>query len=306
MKHLINTLELNIACSSESEAFSLQHDLAPLLQQQVAAAVESAARSADPTELVIIDRIEIDMGTISLHTPEQVLAMAIEAEMTRQLQPYLSPKPTEERIVTRQHNNMEVLRHFMLTGNLPWWAQSLQPDISHIFLELLETNYDEVLYFLDENRTSPIFWKRVVYQLNMAAKEKIAEVIENINEAVVLYRNATDAIQQAAYKEDDKNSGKKNTIITVEEKIVLDMLLLEAPLFFNASSKSEVPALLVRLFKKNMQVPGIKDLLTGIEESMPHKAVPVNSKETDEITTGQASQGRTDQADTAGVTEEKM
>jgi len=300
MKHLINTLQLNITCSSESDAFSLQHDLAPVLQQQVAEAVESAARFSDPTELVIIDRIEIDMGTISLHTHEKVLATAIEAEMTRQLKPYLSPKPAEERNIARQHNTMELFRHFMLTGNLPWWAQSLEPDISHIFLELMDTNYNATLHFLNENRTSVVFWQRIVYQLNMAAKQKITDAIENINEAVILYRNATDTIQSAAYKDGDKILGEKKTRdVIVEEKIMLDMLLLEAPLFFNATSKSVVSEVLIRVVKKNIKVPGMKELLIEVEKLKHPGTVSATNKDTNEIMTGQATLDRTDLITTA-------
>jgi hypothetical protein len=42
MKHLVNTLILEITCGSEDDAFSLQHNLAPLLQQQVAEAIEKS------------------------------------------------------------------------------------------------------------------------------------------------------------------------------------------------------------------------------------------------------------------------
>jgi hypothetical protein len=188
MTHLVNTLKLDITCGTEDDAFGLQHNLVPVLQRQVAQAIEKAAKHTDPAGLVIIERIEIDLGEISFHSNEYTLAAAIEYEVARQLQPYLQLKPVAEKNNDQQQNATELFRHFMLTGNLPWWAQAMQPDISSVFIKLMETRQDWVINFLYENRASQVFWQRLVFQLNAGAKKLVAGSVKEIKQATEISR----------------------------------------------------------------------------------------------------------------------
>jgi CDP-glycerol glycerophosphotransferase (TagB/SpsB family) len=65
-----------------------------------------------------------------------------------------------------------------VTGNLPWWAQTTAPDISAVFMELIDNRFDETVGFLYKNRASSIFWQKVVYQFNTEAKKKLADSLQ--------------------------------------------------------------------------------------------------------------------------------
>ena len=285
MTHLVNTLRLDITCDSEESAFELRHHLAPQLQQQVASAVEKAARDiTDPGDLVIIDRIEIDLGAISLHTHELVLASAIDNEVSRQLQQYLHPKSKVEKNNIQQQNITELFRHFMFTGSLPWWAHSMQPDISNVFMELMDSSRNWLIGFLYENRASQVFWQRMVFQLNAEAKKKIAGSVEEIKLAVALLQEKIIQLQKTGSATRESTSEEKpgTEIIrdnipvsglpdtgTVSEKNLLDILLLDAPLIYKGVSENYLWQALEMIIKKNIQVPGIEALLFGIEKRKP-------------------------------------
>ena len=279
MKHLVNKLILEITCGSEDDAFSLQHNLAPLLQQQVAEAIEKASQGRnDSSDLVIIDRIEIDLGTISFQVQEQVLATAIQHEVEGQLKPYLQAKQEDDKNKRRQENSTALFHYFMMTGNLPWWAQTTAPDISDVFMELIDNRFDETVGFLYKNRASSIFWQRIVYQFNTEAKKKLADSVQNIKQGLGLL---LDTLQQ---QESTTGSSFLEEQRLIGEKKILDMLLLDAPLIFSEESANNLSGTVTKIIKKNLQLPGMENLLQELIKWKPESVESLGDNQDSSLT----------------------
>lgn len=302
MMHLVNTLQLEVTCGSEDSAFGLQHHLAPKVQQQVSDAIEKAAAAlSDPEDMVIIDRIEIDLGTIDMNITEDALAFIIEQEVIRQVQPYLKTGDSEGPKVPEQ-NTKELFRQFMLTGSLPWWAQNIQPDISKVFIELAEKNRGWLTAFLYEHRASAIFWQRIAYQLKTEAKRTLADIVPEIKQADELvsalisslrhkpYTGGTvdPHLQPAGGKETahDLSSGASSPIIISEEN-KWNILLAGAPMLYRSASTPELQRALYNIFKRNERIPGVIALLREAEAWKIETTAGTGTK----TTTGDASTG---------------
>jgi hypothetical protein len=67
----------------------------------------------DSSDLVIIDRIEIDLGTISFQVQEQVLATVIQHEVEGQLKALSAAKPEDDKNKRRQENSTALFHYFM-------------------------------------------------------------------------------------------------------------------------------------------------------------------------------------------------
>lgn len=280
MMHLVNTLQLEVTCGSEDSAFGLQHHLAPKVQQQVADAIEKAAAALnDPEDVVIIDRIEINLGTIDMNITEEALASIIEQEVIRQVQPYI--RTGREAPTIPEQNTKELFRQFMLTGSLPWWAQNIQPDISKVFIELAETSRNWLVAFLYEHQASTKFWQRIAYQLKTEAKRTLVDIVAEIKQADELVEALISSIRHNSYtggtvdphlqpvagKEPAHDlSGGTPTSIIISEENKWNILLAGAPALYRSSSTPELQKALFNIFKTNDRIPGIIALLREAEQ----------------------------------------
>lgn len=278
--HLVNTLKLEATCGSEDSAFGLQHHIAPKVQELVAAAIEKAAAAMnDPSAMVIIDRIEIDLGILPMHFSEEALASLIEFEVMRQVQPHIPVTNTSSTPLPEQ-NNKELFRQFMLTGTLPWWAQNMQPDISSLFSELADNHQSWVTGFLYEHRSSSRFWQRMVYQLKPFAKRKLVERADELHRAAGILKELMSRIQykpvygitaepplpvgMETLQEIEITDPHSAGVLTEEE--FWNLLLTGAPLLYRATGSTETQQALFRILMNNQNNPAIIPLLKGAAE----------------------------------------
>ena len=148
MRHFIRQQILNIDLKgSESEGFVLQQQLPDLFNSKVLPAIEEVLDHCSPSEShLIIDRLEIDAGTIDLARLDQDLASVVAAELRKSIQKvYVKPglpvdNPAKKGAFIRhdQEKLWEVFIYFLIKGSLPWAYQLPEgKSLEVVFSELL-------------------------------------------------------------------------------------------------------------------------------------------------------------------------
>jgi Contractile injection system tape measure protein len=239
MTHLVNTLRLEISCDSEDIAFALRHQLAPSLQQQVSAALEkAAAKIVLPGEWLQAERIEIDLGNISLDTPDFIISAEIESQLLLQLQQAGNVAAANEQPGNNSINNAELFSYFMETGSLPWWAQALQPDMNGVLLTLSRENRKWLVSYLYEKQQAADFWKRMSFQINKEQKKLVLGLTDEFVKALKGLQEIIDK-GKLVFIKNDSNTGNeiaavddKEVYRTIDENELVDIVLREAPKVF--------------------------------------------------------------------------
>ena len=125
-KHLIERLVYSFDLEDESHYRDYADRLSRLTRERLTAEIESLLGefAADDVHLVI-DRIEIDVGEVSMEDLQDLVRRRVLAGLRERLDDLRRDGPTvgarTEDAVTRDERMLE---HFVLNGRLPWWAPS--------------------------------------------------------------------------------------------------------------------------------------------------------------------------------------
>lgn len=113
---------------TESDGWTLQRRLPELCLDSLMPALESMLEHlVSPHEHLTIERLDIDVGTLSLENIERGLADAVVQAMEKWLCAQTSPMgdatglsgPIQRK--TESRSTHEAFLHFLVTGSLPWW-----------------------------------------------------------------------------------------------------------------------------------------------------------------------------------------
>jgi hypothetical protein len=160
MTHFIRRQYLHVDLKgSEPDGFALQHRLADLYYTRLLPAIEKALdKCSVPGKLLVIDRLEIDAGTIDLNRIDQDLATSLVEALVPGIQYEAArnsagQKDTSQDIFYREEeeNTWEAFMYFLKNGFLPWsYKLPADKNLEEILAELL---IDE---FPHRNNTLPI------------------------------------------------------------------------------------------------------------------------------------------------------
>src|SRR4030095_3295821 len=114
MLHQVNKLQFEATCSSEAEAFALQHHLAQNCQQQVADILDKVCSGmvADD-EWIHINSIEIDLGNFAFASFNQKFPDVLLAKFEKELSNILRTQATPGKATSRQSTIRELLFYFL-------------------------------------------------------------------------------------------------------------------------------------------------------------------------------------------------
>lgn len=128
--HIIRQQVLHVEMAgTEADGLALQRSLPVLCRDWVTPAMEAAFdRCAPPGVHLFIDRLEIDLGTISLEHLEDDLARSVTQALERSLREQIGLyglRPDAPGGTVAQRSAAETIDeafiHFLKTGILPWW-----------------------------------------------------------------------------------------------------------------------------------------------------------------------------------------
>ena len=158
MTHFIRQQYFDVELKgSESDGFALQHRLSDLYYAQLLPAIEKALDQCSTSgQHFVIDRLDIDAGTIELERIDQDLAPVIANALARDIREksVLRQADKEEQtgsyMMDSEENLWEVFIHFIAKGSLPWSyrlpsGKSLEEVISELLLNDGIINSNRVL-----------------------------------------------------------------------------------------------------------------------------------------------------------------
>jgi len=181
-KHIINKQVLEVKLSSKKDAHLIQDAFSKAYRNKIIPVIERIAdRFTRNGEIIIIDKLEVDVGGISIDSlyndlpqrfAKNLEELLIEKLHNRELElENISTDPNgfdfhkeskkTVRIKTDVENSLEILNNFLRTGTLPWWSSR---NIHAIAEELLEKSPDRVKILLLKLLKNQSIRKRFVYQ----------------------------------------------------------------------------------------------------------------------------------------------
>ncbi len=218
-KHIINRQIIDLKVRSEKNAFRLQQqvrevylgDILPLLGEML-------DELSGPGEVLRIDRLDLDLGTVQADRMGQQLKERLREALREQLRRsreeatvHFSPGaplsgkaslsfPGSEnfpQLVSATFSQRELLQAFFETGILPWWAgdETEAPDIDAIVVELLEKEAITTFQWLRAlAMSSPVALRRMILQFDVSTRRKIIAAAPE--ETVAVIRRVVQQLQQ--------------------------------------------------------------------------------------------------------------
>lgn len=174
MNHVINSLKVYAGCEDESVAFDLRSIFSGLMQEEINDIVdEVATRYTTEGETIIIDKIELEFGSL----PLSAIKFQFPAEFRTLFENELAKKIHQSvglRRMPAPEYRISGLQYFLANGVLPWWM-----DCNHVSLEQIEqecmNNIPLLVSFFIENQGDVKIWQRAAFQLSPRLRGKIID-----------------------------------------------------------------------------------------------------------------------------------
>jgi hypothetical protein len=178
------------------EAWSFQQRVEKFNREEILPILEEVFSAFSPPESSVrIDRMVIDLGRISLRNFEKELPEtlrqrvfeAVKAQVKRARTVSTQQEGSEggdlaanegerSRLLSTEQSGIELLRFFLETGVLPWWADDTV--MEELLDHLVETVPDELKPLIEENLDSEPFRKRLAYQFPHALLVKVFRLLK--------------------------------------------------------------------------------------------------------------------------------
>jgi hypothetical protein len=191
-KHIIHKLVLDIEVPHRNTAQKVQDDAVRYFEQVLLKKLEQLLDSMDLPAHVLIDRIDLDLGTGRMEDVFEQLQFSLSKVLEPALNPDLVPNGDEPdnaidySLLTDEQQAFNVFVYFLNTGRLPWYAVAATEWLQQedVWLNKLsgllinESVYQSKLINLF--KSSPLSVTRLFSQFSMAFIKKLATVLFQI------------------------------------------------------------------------------------------------------------------------------
>jgi hypothetical protein len=178
MTHLINRLQFELNCTDEDQAFNFRQNFAITFQEQIIdAADEICSNHVLEDEWTKIEKLEIDLGKFSHAAFDSNFTSVFKGKFEKALVDKLSNISSSQKKESLLVSKIELLKHFLQTGTLPWWATEQEKDINEIICEIITNHPKKITPFFYHHQFKKNLWTRVSFQLNEEAKTKLILLI---------------------------------------------------------------------------------------------------------------------------------
>ncbi len=158
-KHCIESAVLQISYSSEELALSEHSQLETFAKSELISIVDEAfSELSGPGEVLGIEKLEIDLGEISLAYFYEDFGALLKEKIKELLKSYMEQSNAEGTSITRKvsttHSEFEIICQLLQYGRLPWNADSHQVGIEKLMQRVIDNNGAELIEFVraSENR----------------------------------------------------------------------------------------------------------------------------------------------------------
>ncbi|HBA90025.1 MAG TPA: hypothetical protein DCZ75_19120 [Geobacter sp.] len=260
MTHLIRQQFVHVEFDgSEHEALALQRRLSSLCRENLIPAIESVLdRYAEPDRHLYLERLEVNVGTVSGDRLESEFAASVAQALEKQLREELLAAKTPPQSRTPGENMVDAFLHFLECGTLPWSlhlpvGRGLEQIMTGCLKEVATTEKHSGKIFSDAPSLLAVasVRKRLVLQFSEAF----------LNTLLSLFSPQVTATVAAVL---GKLAGLKGPADAVKR---LRQEVWEQAFLLVASGKSHPEQELVALAWRSLQEqePGCRDLAAGVE-----------------------------------------
>ncbi|MCP4668053.1 MAG: hypothetical protein GY849_17015, partial [Deltaproteobacteria bacterium] len=162
-KHIIKKQILELRFGSREEAVELQDEIGRIYQKKVVPVIDAyCSRYSEPDVIHRIDKLEIDIGRLTPGSLEKEFPEKVKEAIRKEL-----PKKIPKTGTGPLSSHLELLRHFVKTGSLPWWAESLgKKGLEKVMEQLIKRSPEDVKAIISEAIRDETGLKRIIYQFS--------------------------------------------------------------------------------------------------------------------------------------------
>ncbi|AKD55540.1 contractile injection system tape measure protein [Spirosoma radiotolerans] len=164
--HLVNSLQFEMTCPSDEQAMRVGAEVGRTLQPLLVSAIDRiCSRYISEDQWLRLDKLVVQLPVFVTDFPdENLFATAFEHHFEAAFVKQLALSTATTGAVSRQKTDLDTLIHFLLTGQLPWWAIAETTKLDTILNELIhqqpETLRSELLRII----RAPQVVQRLIYQ----------------------------------------------------------------------------------------------------------------------------------------------
>ncbi|MFK7908690.1 MAG: contractile injection system tape measure protein, partial [Chitinophagales bacterium] len=216
MKHVIQKQIFEIRMGNEEEAVAVQDRISSVFRNKLVQIIEKILDAhSNPNQLIRIDKLELDLGKISLYDLENDFILKLTEKLPLALSEIitnaeLSSDKQGVSITTSSQSSLELLDFYLQNGALPWWHKAKNESIEEIFHQLIAERPRETAHLLQKLGSQKGVQQRLSYQFSNSILEKIIRIlipkyalsvnthINKIQQEFQNYRKST--VTQTAFK----------------------------------------------------------------------------------------------------------
>jgi Contractile injection system tape measure protein len=181
--HTINKQVFEFQCLRAEHAFEIRNRFDHHLQEKLSGIIDQACDNLnnDENNLIAIERMEIDLGTIYFGNLEEEILWSFGKKFPEKLAEYkkLSGPLASGTEILKEELALEIVQHFLLTGRLPWFAGKPEEKyLENIFDEIFFAREEEFRKFILSNLDSNKFIERLAFHITDSSFDRVINSLE--------------------------------------------------------------------------------------------------------------------------------
>lgn len=185
MKHVINKLTFEIACSDEQQAFDLREAFYNKYYNEFVDIMEhSCNQFFDQEQMIRLEKLEIYLSAIDHRFADRQQYTEVFRKAFEQALKTKVSDPSVKKTITQSH--LDSLKWFLTEGTLPWWINERDVDLGKWCMELqLDDSGSDFISWLLLHQHEEQIWKRIAFQLASTFKSFIIASIPELEAAEI-------------------------------------------------------------------------------------------------------------------------
>ncbi|MCP3100280.1 hypothetical protein LZ198_15525 [Myxococcus sp. K15C18031901] len=190
--HRIRKQTLVLDVESEAQARALQPHLGPFNRGRLLAIIEQVFDAVDVPGLhVRIDRLDVDLGTVSSNDFESVvaerLALRLREVVEQAVRERRSSAPPGEQPRTEAQFRLELMEYYLVHGTLPFWAPTgARFSFGALFTSVAENDPEALVRLIGRHAWMAQVIQRLVLQLDQPLLERLLTLLEPKHAAILI------------------------------------------------------------------------------------------------------------------------
>jgi Contractile injection system tape measure protein len=244
MAHVINTLEFEAICPDEARSFSIRKNFAQTFQSQIAEIIdEVCSANVGDNESLRIDKLELDLGSFSLHSLDTEFKTVFRHKFEDELKKHLSKLLPAQQEISRQLSDTELFFYFLINGTLPWWAEKPLINLDQICSDICNNHVNTLINFFYRNRSKINLWQRVLWQLSSESKKLVIESLIELKAIEELFTTWVNSITERIHEIGSKK-------LQADFKNITDTIIKNAQTIFSSYGDTGI---LKEIFKSHIE-----------------------------------------------------